>query len=465
MSSPPSEPTLLSGDKHLLVQHRTGCEIWDFADGRRIWARDDIRHTQVVAQPVHDGTSILITLCTRQALIFTLDPALMDCKLLVEVSILDLGTNSERSMPSIQLPPMFLDFSDPVIADGMWAANVAWLVRKADVVRYRGVLLVNWKERTFVLLDCPVELVHKRSPKVAQLPTWSFTHLPPSIHTGSRSTPPRSPEKQSPIRIEPIILTQTVYPVLQGRRTTLTSVHDCPLHHGSYVVTTHTASVRRLPAGSAESRQPAFHRFRLTLLTSASEPQIWEPISGGGTVDCVLIDSFTSPGASVVQLHAQEWGRGVLLPVGVRLVIISRIRTLLTPPVLAECTVAAPSLHPTACGAVSASASPRLHPQFAVPGLNSRNSNGPAYIRFHILPFSLISGLQSTRSSIKPLVSSRLPSDFVPLVCAKIEVNISDFVPLVCAKTEFLSYSSRAFQSSQLNILSSTNFAHYCPLI
>jgi hypothetical protein len=74
------------------------------------------------------------------------------------------------------------------------------------------------------------------------------------------------------------------------------SVHDCPLHCGSYVVTTHTASVRRLPAGSAESRQSAFHRFRLTLPRSASEPPTWEPISGGGTVDCVLIDSFTYSG-------------------------------------------------------------------------------------------------------------------------------------------------------------------------
>ncbi|KAJ7834343.1 hypothetical protein B0H14DRAFT_3462104 [Mycena olivaceomarginata] len=67
-------------------------------------------------------------------------------------------------MPPIQLPPTFLDFSNPVIADGMWAANVSWLVQKADVVRYQGVLLVKWKERTFVLLDCPVGLVHKTPP-------------------------------------------------------------------------------------------------------------------------------------------------------------------------------------------------------------------------------------------------------------------------------------------------------------
>ncbi|KAJ7466477.1 hypothetical protein FB451DRAFT_1561168, partial [Mycena latifolia] len=322
MSSPPLEPTLLSGDKHLLVQCGTGCEIWDVADGRHIWARDDILHSQVVTQPVHDGTGILITLCTGQALMcasltflfastlyplfrFTLDPALMDCKLLVQVSILDLGTNSERSMPPIQLPPTFLDFSDLVIADGMWAANVTWLVQKADVVRYRGVLLVKWKERTFVLLDCPVELVHKRilSGHFLALTKGGATSdvvLSPSASLDPHWQPFDSPalarEAQSPIRIEPMILHQTAYPVLPGRRTLLMSVQDCPLHRGSYVVTTHTASVRHLRAGSADSRQPAFHRFHLTLLTSASEPPTWAPILGGGTVDCVLIDLFTYSG-------------------------------------------------------------------------------------------------------------------------------------------------------------------------
>jgi hypothetical protein len=64
MPSPPSEPTLLTGDKHLLVQRGTGCEIWDITDGRRLWARDDILRSQVFARPVHDGTGILITLCT-----------------------------------------------------------------------------------------------------------------------------------------------------------------------------------------------------------------------------------------------------------------------------------------------------------------------------------------------------------------------------------------------------------------
>ncbi|KAJ7511436.1 hypothetical protein B0H11DRAFT_1955089 [Mycena galericulata] len=45
-SSPLSQPTLLSGDRHLLVQCGTGCEIWGIAEGRRIWARDGIRRSQ-----------------------------------------------------------------------------------------------------------------------------------------------------------------------------------------------------------------------------------------------------------------------------------------------------------------------------------------------------------------------------------------------------------------------------------
>ncbi|KAJ7343022.1 hypothetical protein DFH08DRAFT_1011605 [Mycena albidolilacea] len=48
--------------------------------------------------------------------------------------------------------------------------------------------------------------------------------------------------------------------------------------------------------------------------------------------------------------------------------------------------------------------------------------------------FSVI--LRHSASRIYSLYASRLPSDFVSLVCAKTEVNITDFVSLVCAKTE-----------------------------
>ncbi|KAJ6569768.1 hypothetical protein DFH09DRAFT_1080492 [Mycena vulgaris] len=247
-SSPPSEPTLLSGDKHLLVTRGTGCEIWDITEGRRIWARDGILRRHVVAQPVHDGAGLLIALCTGQSPILTLDPALLNFKLLVQVFLLDLKTNSERRMPPIQLPRTCSVFYDPVIADDIWAANVQWLVQNGDC--YQGVLFVNWRETTFVLLHCSVRLVHK----------------------------------------------QVEYPVLPGFRTPFMSVHDCLLHRGSYLVSTHTASSFSLPADSEDSRRPALHRYRLTLPTSTPAPPTWERISCAGTINCVYIDSFTYAG-------------------------------------------------------------------------------------------------------------------------------------------------------------------------
>jgi hypothetical protein len=85
----------------------------------------------------------------------------MDCKLFVEVSLLDLRTNLERPMPPIQLPPTFAAFAAPVIGGNIWAANVAWRVQNADVAGYMAVLLVNWKANKFLLLLSPVRLVHK----------------------------------------------------------------------------------------------------------------------------------------------------------------------------------------------------------------------------------------------------------------------------------------------------------------
>ncbi|KAJ7483306.1 hypothetical protein FB451DRAFT_103996 [Mycena latifolia] len=302
-SSPPSEPTLLSGDRHLLIKRGTGCEIWDIAESRRIWARDGILRSQVVAQPVHDSTELLIVLCTGQSPILTIDPALLNCKLLVEVFLLDLKTNSERRMPPIQLPRTCSEFSKPVIADDIWAANVQWLVQNGDC--YKGVLLVNWRETTFVLLDSSVRLLHKKilcghllaltragaTSDVVLYPSASF-----NPHWQLLDSIVLARAAHSPIRMEPIVLQQVEYPVLPGFRTPLMSVHDCLLHRGSYLVSTHTASIFSLPADSEESRRPALHRYRLTLPASTTAPPTWERISCAGTINCVFIDSFTYAG-------------------------------------------------------------------------------------------------------------------------------------------------------------------------
>ncbi|KAJ7334596.1 hypothetical protein DFH08DRAFT_813672 [Mycena albidolilacea] len=62
--------------------------------------------------------------------------------------------------------------------------------------------------------------------------------------------------------------------------------------------------------------------------------------------------------------------------------------------------------------------------------------------------FSVI--LRHSASRIYPQYASRLPSDFVSLLCAKIEVNITDFVSLLCAKTELFLSGSRALYSLTL---------------
>ncbi|KAJ7111398.1 hypothetical protein C8R44DRAFT_742516 [Mycena epipterygia] len=296
-SSPPSEPTLLSGDKQLLVKRGTSCEIWDIAEGRRIWAGDGILRSQVVAQRVHDCTELLIVLCTGQSLILTNNPALLNCKLLVQVFLLDLKANSERRMSSIQLPRTFAEFSEPVIADDIWAANVQWLVQNGDC--YKGVLLVNWRETTFVLLHCS-KILCGHLLALTRAGATSDVVLYPSAsfdpHWQLLDSIALARAAHSPIRIEPIILQQVEYPDLPGFRTPLMSVHDCLLHRGSYLVSTHTASIFSLPADSEESRRPALHRYRLTLPASTPAPPTWERISCAGTINCVFIDSFTYAG-------------------------------------------------------------------------------------------------------------------------------------------------------------------------
>ncbi|KAJ7276872.1 hypothetical protein C8J57DRAFT_1584279 [Mycena rebaudengoi] len=323
--SGPSRPTLLSGDKHLLVQRGTGCEIWDITEGHQIWAHDGIvrRNFKVVAQPVHDGTQLLIVLCTGQ-------PQLWEVRLLtppnyhivIEVFLLDLKTSLESPMPPIQLPRTCSAFSDPMIAGDMWCANIQWFPPNGDPRIYGGALLVNWRKAVFVLLHYPVQLLHKnilcghllaleqggtKSSVLLYLSASFDPHWKPldSIML-ARAT-------RSPVRIEPIILLQQVeYPDLPGFRTPRMSVHDCPLHRGSYVVSTHCAT--NLPTPDRKifrreifradckhllcdpvSRPPALHRYRLTLASSPTK-STWERISSTGTVDSVLMESFTYAG-------------------------------------------------------------------------------------------------------------------------------------------------------------------------
>ncbi|KAJ7721618.1 hypothetical protein B0H16DRAFT_1602303 [Mycena metata] len=297
-----SEATLLSGDKHLLIKWGSGYEIWDIAHSRRIWARDDVLASQIGVQVVRDGTEILIIICTGQEPIWTTNLAQLDCKLVVSVSLLDLRTNSEKQLPHLHLPRTCPAFSDPVIADDIWAANVKWVVEGSRGCR--GVLLVNWRKATFVLLHHPIQLVHKKLLRghllaltKANALSALVSYSPPSFnsHWQSLDSTVLAAAAQAAIPINPIAILQRVEYPLMPLRTPLLSVHECPLNRGSYLVSTHVAGIR---SEEFQGHLPhaALLRYRLTLSESESAPPTWERVSSAGTLNSVLVDAFTYAG-------------------------------------------------------------------------------------------------------------------------------------------------------------------------
>ncbi|KAJ7737735.1 hypothetical protein B0H16DRAFT_1571649 [Mycena metata] len=303
MDSSPSEPTLLSGDKQLLVKRGTGCEIWDIAQGRRIWAHAGVFREHIAVQPVEDNRQLLLVTCTGEPLSYLFanlnDPAQIDCKHVVRFLLVDLTTDTETLFMSVRLPPTFAQVCEPVIAGDFWAATVHRIDRGGnwDTV----VLIVNHKEQRFILLNC--KLVHKNildghllaltvtktalKSEVILFPASSFEEAHWQPFTSEALT------AAAPVRIEPLVLQRAEYPFLLAS-TPFVSVHRCILRSGSYMVSTHAAS-----PGSRDRndpRRPSFHRYRLTLPTSGSAPPNWEWIFSAGTLADVSIDSFTYAG-------------------------------------------------------------------------------------------------------------------------------------------------------------------------
>ncbi|KAJ6632508.1 hypothetical protein B0H10DRAFT_1977598 [Mycena sp. CBHHK59/15] len=308
MSSPSTssacEPTLLFGDRHLLVKRGTECEIWDIAENRPVWARDGVIRSQMFAQPVRNGTELLIALWSGRPSILARDPERLDCKILVRILVLDLKTNSETPLLPIRLPRNFTKFSDVVMADDFWTADVEWFAQGAGW--HSGVLIVNWREHTFVLLRC--RLAHKKllpghllaltkAAEASDVVLYPWAAFDPHWQLLNTITLARA--AHSALRIPPLVLQRVEYPVLPGYRTPLMSVHDCLLNHGSYIVSTHTASTDSLPADSETCRLPSLHRYRLTLPTSscsAPAPPGWKNISSAGAINRVFMHSLTYAG-------------------------------------------------------------------------------------------------------------------------------------------------------------------------
>ncbi|KAJ6571537.1 hypothetical protein B0H19DRAFT_1130293, partial [Mycena capillaripes] len=300
VSSPPTEPALLSGDKHLLLKRGDGCEIWDINEDKQIWARLDVHRRHIVAQPVNDDTEILIALWTGQPVGLLPDPTRLDYRLVAELHLLGLKANTVREISTIQFPRTLAKLSDPLIAGDFWAADVQWFAQGAWDT---GILIVNWREKLFVLLAYNV--VHKKILRgyllaLTNVGEMSRVVLYPWAAFDSHWRPFTSAAlvkaSYCPFRMVPITLQEVEYPALPGWRTPLMTVHDCLLQRGSYIISTYTASINGLPSDEETYHQPSLHRYRLTLPTAISGPPIWKRVSSAGILNCVFVDSLTYAG-------------------------------------------------------------------------------------------------------------------------------------------------------------------------
>ncbi|KAJ7613597.1 hypothetical protein DFH06DRAFT_1146755 [Mycena polygramma] len=321
-----SEPALLAGDRHLLVSRGTACEIWDIAENRRLWVRDGVIRSDIIVRPVGDGTQIFIAMWSPRPSVHARNPDQLDCKIVVQTHVLDLITKSERPLLTIQLPRNFTKFSGVVMGGDFWVADVEWRVLAVpeqppdymnrpdllcDFDPWRGgIIIVNWRDHTFVLVRgllthknlLPGHLIASTIAEGAQVVLHSWAAFDAQWQPLNSST--LAEAANSPLRVEPAVLQRVEYPSLPGWRTPFINVHECPLNHGSYVVSTHKASSHDLPAGSAERLLPSLHRYRLTLPTSSgatpiTAPPLWKKISSSGAINRVLMGSLTYAGFGV----------------------------------------------------------------------------------------------------------------------------------------------------------------------
>ncbi|KAJ6552724.1 hypothetical protein B0H19DRAFT_1236000 [Mycena capillaripes] len=260
----PCEPCLLLGGKHLLVQRgSSGCELWEVATRRQIWARSNITRKEVATNLLHSTNEILIGLTVSRG------------PLSFEVLKLELDSNSVKQNISINLPSSFTELMNPVIDDHFFAADVGgW----TQTIGWRaGILLVDLRNHRFVILRG--EYVHKPLASLALATRMDFVE-----------------------RIGRRTLQLVEYPELPGRRTPLMEVHECVLHENSYIISTYTAGTCTLKSEDPRSGRHSYFRYRLTFssssISSSVTPWIWQRISSAVPVgsNCTFFQSLTFAG-------------------------------------------------------------------------------------------------------------------------------------------------------------------------
>ncbi|KAJ7195063.1 hypothetical protein GGX14DRAFT_677429 [Mycena pura] len=278
-------PMLLPGGRHLLVERGLACELWDIAKSRRIWMRNGVSHGQVAVEYT----------CGKEELTFAIAMPMT-----IEIVRLNLHSNMQHVVASYKLPSRFLQVSNTVIKGDFIAL----------AIDYQWILLLNWKETKVAILGLwgnfanhslhlisghLVALTSTASAEVFLYPIAAFeSHWHPmtskSLDAAARSSVNGGP-------FQPTVLRLAEYPRMEGRRPEQLFVHECPLRHSSFVVSTHSVCATT----SGPYLHPSFHRFRLTIseLTTPSRLH-WRLLFSSDSVSAYEDFTYAGHGLSII---------------------------------------------------------------------------------------------------------------------------------------------------------------------
>ncbi|KAJ7213463.1 hypothetical protein GGX14DRAFT_618716 [Mycena pura] len=294
-------PRMLPGGRHLLVERGVARELWDITKSRRIWMRNGVNSRRVAVESTYGKEELTL------ALVISTMP------MTLEVLRLNLDNDiMQHVVASHKLPSWFSGVLNAVIEGDFIALAVNSL----------RILLLNWKESKCAILRGPfainltihplqslhlipghlVALTAARSAKVLLYPITAFESqwlpmTPESLDAAAESSVVDGP-------IKPAVLQLVEYPKMAGCRAPQLFVHECPLRHSSFVVSTNSVCASDFQVPPGHHLHPSFHRFRLTISEPTSMSKWhWRHLFSSGSVtkykDLLMTFTYAGYGLSI----------------------------------------------------------------------------------------------------------------------------------------------------------------------
>ncbi|KAJ7198146.1 hypothetical protein GGX14DRAFT_573701 [Mycena pura] len=264
-------PILLTGGRSLLVCHGSRCEIWNVAGAYREWAREKI--IRVDAQSLPNEDKIMISLeCFTAPL-----------RVRLEVLTLDLNTGCVNEVVSLKLPVEIGQMDLPVVYEDFIAHRIHW---DGDG---GGILVINWRERSFVIIILPGSFTshaffrgHLLVPGNGGVLVYSLASFQSLWRPLTRFVVPAYHSQRA--RPRPIIQ-QTFEPLGSEDYTAIMAVHHSLLHSDRCIVSIYCY-------GRGWS---SYFRYRFTVAASR-ELQNWQPISSSISTKMISMRSLSYAG-------------------------------------------------------------------------------------------------------------------------------------------------------------------------